>query len=192
MAVKSKKRTSVPKDEDGNPDIYVLVNEQGLSILDACEKAGVSPSKGHKLLYDQEVEHNPDLEINPKQNRDKLARLLYKLRKDENARWERLRARLNHELSIADIRELVKEGAEAAGEDGDEFIGKKANARDSDEDDEAEAKTKTKKRTKKAAAKPPPDEEDEDEEDEDEDEDEDEEEEQPTAKRPRTRSRSRK
>lgn len=160
MATTTKRRTktatpAIPKDEAGNPDIFVLVNEQGLTMKQAQEKAGVSWPKAHKLLWAQEVEHDPSLKISTKQSEEKLGAKLASLR-EAGVRWERLVARTG--LPKTKLMELV---AKATGVEPDELKRARKAAAEG-EDPKAAAKTKkSKKGTASAKAAAPVDEEDE-------------------------------
>lgn len=184
-AAKSKSKPSVPKDSEGNPDIYVLRTEREMSMKEAAEFGGVSFPEAHRLLYKQEVEHDPSLKINAKQDSKKLGAKLSEL-KNSGVRWERLMARTG--LSRVRIAELI---AEATGVEVDE-LKRKRTAKDNGDAPEAAKTTRARKGSVKAKPEPPVDEvEDEDEDEdiedeedieedlEDEDEDEDDEEEEP-------------
>jgi hypothetical protein len=191
VASKRKKGSSIPKDENGDPDIYTLVNEREMSIIQACETADVGIAKGHRLLWAQEVMHNPDLEISTKGPRERLAKKLYRERTVNKVRWERLVARTG--LTKKDVMDLIREGAELEGDDPDAVISRKANALSAEE---AAEKAKKGKKAKKALAESGPDDEDEDEddedlEDEDEDEDDEDEDEAPVAVKSRPRGKAR-
>lgn len=171
MSTKRAKRVQVPMDDDDNPDIYVLTNDEGLSLKDAAERAGITLTQAAMLLYKQEPVHDASLRIKVKGvDESDLADTLAEQYQD-GIRWERLAARSG--LSRAKVRELV---ASSMGVEVDDLKTMRTNAKD-EEEEEAPKKAPPKrgkaaaKRTK-AKAEPEPDEDDEDEEEVDEDEEE--------------------
>jgi hypothetical protein len=162
--------------DDGNPDIYAMVEEQDMTIMEAAEVAGIAGPKAYKLFWAGEVEHNPELRIKIK-DRAKLAARIVKERDEDKTRWERLQVRTG--LSRAELEELYEE---SKGEPPKRLRGL---MHDPDEE-ETPTPRKAKKnggKTKAKAVEP--------DEDEDEDEDEDDEDEAP-AKRPARRAKARK
>jgi hypothetical protein len=158
------KGPTVPTMDDGNPDIYSMVHDQDMTIVEAAEVAGIAAPKGYKLYWAGEVEHNPELRIKIK-DRAKLAARIVRERDVDKTRWERLQVRTG--LSRAELEELYEE---SKGEPPKKLRGFAA-----DDEDEAPAPRKSKANGGKSKAKAAPEPEDEDEDDEDED-DEDEEE----------------
>lgn len=170
MSTKRAKRVQVPMDDDDNPDIYVLTNDEGLSLKDAAERAGITLTQAAMLLYKQEPVHDASLRIKVKGvDESDLADTLAEQYQD-GIRWERLAARSG--LSRAKVRELV---ASSMGVEVDDLKTMRTNAKDEEEEAPKKAPPKrgkaAAKRTK-AKAEPEPDEDDEDEEEVDEDEEE--------------------
>lgn len=149
------KTADIPMAADGKtPDIFVLVNEQKMTMKQATEAANVSWPKAHKLLWAQEVEHDPSLKISTKQSEEKLGAKLASFR-EQGVRWERLAARTG--LPKTKLMELV---AKATGVEPDELKRARKAAAEG-EDPKAAAKTKkSRKGTASKAATAPVDEED--------------------------------
>jgi len=164
MATKrSSKRSTIPTDEDGKPDIYVLTQEREMSFKEASEAAGINYATAHSLFWKQELQHEPELKVTgtPKQ----IAKAVVNLRDNEGLRWERIALRVNKTKN-----EVITIYAEATGQDPEDVKRRPAAEKP------AKKKSAAKKsNSKKAAVVEDDDEEEEDiEEDEDEDEDEDE------------------
>lgn len=97
------------EDEAGNPDIYLYCQENDCTIDEAAEAYGISGLKAWRLSIVQEVEHNPELKVNPriKKDRAKLGAVVVKMRDEEKLRWERVQARTG--MSKAELMELYEE-----------------------------------------------------------------------------------
>lgn len=177
MAVKRSKSkgNDFETDSDGNVDIFVLVNDQGMSMIEAAEATELSIAEVHRLLWAQEVEHDPSLEIDANQDEKRLGRVLAEER-NNGVRWERLMARSG--LSKARIMELVAANNGVEPDDLKRPMGAREEDEEESEEEAKPARKTSRKTSRKAAAKTvEPDEEEES----------DEEEAAPAARRPRRR-----
>lgn len=138
MATARRKKKATKKDEE--VDVYLMKNEAGFSMKEISEETGLGLPKVHSLLYRQEVEHNPELKIESKDN-DNLGEELAEARRS-GVRWERLMARSG--LARHTIMELV---AEAEGVEVDEL---KRAKKSEDDKPKSKPKSKAKPKTKRA------------------------------------------